>query len=107
MTIQELELELKSINPDFSIRINPNATEIAGLYWKDYCAYIAMPAKEIFRERREDYRDEYGHIHRSADEVILMAQNFLHRIETEPEFKDLVTTNDEIEGISKPNIKLK
>ena len=102
MKIQELELQLKEIDPAFEIRVNTNVPageqpEIAGVYWDGHCAYIGMPAQEIFETRNPNFLDSYGNVHRGADEVIGMAKAFLKRMNEEPEYRDLITATDEQE----------
>ena len=105
MKTKDLELELKKISPHFEIVPNKNSPDIAGLYWKGYCAYIAMPNPEIFPTRNEGFTDAYGNVHRGADQVIDMAKNFLNRIENDAEYKDLITTNDAREEVKIVNLK--
>jgi hypothetical protein len=113
MTINELEVRLKQINPDFEIRVNSNSSqdgkppEMAGLYYKGFCCYIGLPAQQIFETRNTSFTDSYGNVHRGADEVIACAENFLDRMEKEPEFRSLIMSNDDMEGVAKPKITLR
>lgn len=107
LTIPDFQLKLKEIDPDFEIRVNPHSPEIAGVYWKGYCAYIGLPANEIFQERNPSYSDAYGNPHRTSVDVLNMAQAFLRRIESEPEYKDLITTDDFREDVKVPKIAAK
>ena len=88
-TLPEAEVKIKEIDTDFSIKENPNS-ELAGIYWKDFFAEVSMPKEYIFETRNEGYTDEYGHVHRSMDDLISRCQGFLSRIESDEEYyKDI------------------
>lgn len=94
-TLPEAEAIIKEIDPDFSIKENPNG-EVAGIYWKDFYAEIAIPKDHIFETRNEGYTDEYGHVHRAMDDLISRCHGFLSRIKNDEEyFKDITDSWEE------------
>ena len=98
--------KLQELDSGFEVRQNTNSPEMSGIYWNGYCAYIGIPS--IIKEKREEsYTDSYGVVHRSAEEALGMAEQFLDRIKSDEEFKDLITTNDEEENVTVPVIKVR
>jgi hypothetical protein len=70
MLITEFEQKIKNeIDQDLSIRINPNADDIAGIYYKDFYMGIAVPSKEIHETPSEKYCDRMGHQYRSIEQA--------------------------------------
>lgn len=95
---------LQELDGGFEVRQNTNSPEMSGIYWNGYCAYIGIPS--ILKEKRDEaYIDSYGVVHRSAEEAFGMAEQFLNRIKSDPEFKDLITTDDETENVTVPVLK--
>jgi len=92
--IPDFENELKALDPKLEIRTNPNAPDISGVYWDGYCAYVGLPANEIFDEKNPNYTDHYGQVHRTRPVVLEMVRSFLNRIENDKEFVDLIKSND-------------
>lgn len=51
MKIKDFEAEIqKEIDPDLTIRTNPNAKDIAGVYYKENYIGVAVPPEEIYEE---------------------------------------------------------
>lgn len=51
----------QDIDKDLSIRINPNAEDIAGVYYKDVFIGVSVPPQEIREEFNSGYTDDTGH----------------------------------------------
>jgi len=64
----------KDIDKDLSIRINPNATDIAGVYYKDLYIGVAVPPETIKEEIDRGYTDRVGVPYKS----IGMALDFIN-----------------------------
>lgn len=70
MLITEFEKKIQEeINAELSIRINPNADDIAGVYYKNFYMGISVPPQEIREEFSEKYHDRMGHPYRSIEQV--------------------------------------
>lgn len=68
MQIQDFEKKIqKEIDSELSIRPNPNADDIAGVYWKDLYISVALPPQEIREVYSKDYTDKMGAPYRSID----------------------------------------
>jgi len=103
-TIKEVEAKLQEISPDFTVVPN-DKSDLAGVYWKGFYAEIAMPKSVVFETRNEQHRDDYGVVHRSLDQVIVMATRFLERITTDQEFLTDITTKFEYDEPT-PNLPI-
>ena len=65
MTTEDFEIQIKKdIDSDLNIRVNPNAEDIAGVYWNDIYIGVAVPPKEIRKEHSSSYTDSMGHPYR-------------------------------------------
>lgn len=71
MKIKDFEKQIqKDIDKDLSIRVNPNAKDVAGVYWKDTYIYVALPSEEIREEYDPNYRDDMGHPYKNVSLAI-------------------------------------
>lgn len=74
MLITEFEKKIqKEIDADLTIRINPNAEDIAGVYYKGVYIGVAVPPQEIHQEHSPKYTDRNGYPYRSitqAEDII-------------------------------------
>lgn len=67
MLITDFEKKIQQeINPDLTIRINPNADDIAGVYYKGVYMGIALPPQEIREEYNPKYCDSRNYPYRSV-----------------------------------------
>lgn len=70
MLTTEFEQKIKNeINQDLEVRVNPNADDIAGIYYKGVYMGIAIPAVEIRDTFSEKYTDRMGHPYRSIEQA--------------------------------------
>lgn len=70
MLITEFEQKIKNeIDEDLSIRVNPNADDIAGVYYKNFYMGISVPSQEIKESFSEKYCDRMGHPYRSIEQA--------------------------------------
>lgn len=70
MLITEFEKKIQDeINSDLSIRVNPNADDIAGIYYKGVYMGISVPSQEIKDTFSEKYCDRMGHPYRSIEQA--------------------------------------
>lgn len=70
MLITQFEKKIQEeINPDLTIKVNPNADDIAGIYYKNVYMGIAVPAQEIRETFSEKYTDRMGHPYRSMEQA--------------------------------------
>lgn len=66
MQIKDFEVKIQSeIDPELSIRVNPNADDIAGVYWRDVYISVAIPSNDIREDFSKDYTDKMGYPYRS------------------------------------------
>ena len=91
-TIEEAELELKKISPDFYINTSNEKSDLAGIYWKGIYTEIATPKDFIYEEKNEGHCDAYGYPHRGFSGVRNRAETFLDRITNDKEFYEDMTT---------------
>jgi hypothetical protein len=71
MLITDFEKKIKDeIHPDLSIRINPNADDIAGVYLNNTYMGIALPPQEIRDEFNPKYADHRGSPYRSIQQAL-------------------------------------
>ena len=79
----------KEIDPELNIRINPNAEDIAGVYWNDIFIGVAVPPQEIREEHDANYQDSIGHPYRHVASAIELIEGKLPKFkkayEEEPE----------------------
>ena len=96
MSIQELEQKLKEIDEHIVIndlsKFNVNdVCEVAYNYNGKMINICACPSREIKEEVDETYKDEFGRRHRSAGEVLAIANNFINSWKNEEGFIELMT----------------
>lgn len=71
MLITEFEKKIQvEINPALSIRVNPNADDIAGVYYENMYMGIALPPQEIKDEFSEKYHDKKGYPYRTMSQAV-------------------------------------
>lgn len=79
----------EEIDPELNIRINPNAEDIAGVYWNDIYISVAVPPQEIREEHDDKYHDAIGYPYRHIDSAIELIKGKLPKFkkayEEEPE----------------------
>lgn len=63
----------KEIDPDLSIRVNPNAEDIAGVYWNDIFIGVSVPPKEIREKLDPSYLDGIGYPYKDR----VLAEEFI------------------------------
>lgn len=96
MTINELELKLKKIDENIVIndlskfKVN-DVCEVAYNHNGKMINICGCPSREVREEVDDSYKDEYGRRHRSASEVIAIANNFINSWKNEEGFQDLMT----------------
>lgn len=70
MLITQFEKKIQEeINSDLAIKINPNADDIAGIYYKNMYMGIAVPSQEIYEVFSDKYVDRMGHPYRSIEQA--------------------------------------
>lgn len=90
MTTKDFEKKIQTeIDKDLNIRVNPNASDIAGVYWNDIFIGIAVPPVEIREAYDAGYQDDMGHPYRHVASAIEMIEGKLPKFkkayEEEPE----------------------
>lgn len=90
MNIKDFEKEIQAtIDPDLTIRVNPNHKDIAGVYYKDVYISIAVPPEEIREEHDSGYRDDAGYPYKHRQLAIDLIKGKLPKykkaMEEEPE----------------------
>lgn len=96
MTRNELLEKLKQIDEHIVIndlsKFNVNdVVEVAYNHNGKMINICAAPAYEIKEELDEGYKDEYGRRHRTAGEVLAIANNFINSWRNEEGFQELMT----------------
>lgn len=79
MSLQQFEKELQdSIHPDLKCQVNwTGAPDVAGIYFKDVCLYITIPADGPAETRSNLYTDARGVPFRGKDEVMKEVKQIL------------------------------
>lgn len=91
MLTTDFELKIqKEIDKDLTIKTNPNADDIAGVYYQNVYIGVAVPPKEIFEEFREKYQDRLGHPYRSISQAEAIIQGKLTKFK-DPEVMKVMT----------------
>lgn len=94
MKIQDFEEKIrKEIDPDLSIKVNPNSPDIAGIYYKEaYCA-VSVPPEEIKEEYDKQYVDKMGYPYRTIESAISLLKAKLPSVK-DPENYKLLTEKE-------------
>lgn len=88
MLTKDFEAQLqKEVDETINFRNTANP-DIVGIYWGDIYTETAIPSQEIFPERQETYTDLFGYPHRGSIEATARVQGFIHRFNTDEEFKN-------------------
>jgi len=62
MQTKDFEKQLQEeVDGEITIRTNPNHSDIAGVYWKNFYLGVAVPPTEIRDKHDEGYRDSIGY----------------------------------------------
>lgn len=70
MLIKDFEQKIKNeIDQGLEVRVNPNADDIAGIYYQGMYLGVAIPSKEIHETFSEKYCDRMGHPYRSIEQA--------------------------------------
>ena len=80
MKIEEYEKELQVINPELSIKVSPQAPDMAGIYYQDIFI-TGIPSGEIYPERREEYKSEMGVPHKTSEVATAQVKQWLSEID--------------------------
>ena len=81
MTIEDFEKKIQNeIDTDLSIRVNPNAEDIAGVYYKDIYVGVAVPPKEIYEELSMSRTDAVGQPYKTIDFAFDLIEGKLKKI---------------------------
>lgn len=79
----------KELDPDITIRVNPNHSDIVGVYWKEHYLSVSVPPEEIKEEVDKGYTDKIGYPYKSrpmAEELVIgKLAKFKKAVEEEPE----------------------
>lgn len=93
MNIQDFEAKIQAeIDPELTVRPNPNADDIAGVYWKDLYISVAVPSGEIREEYSKDYTDKLGHPYRSIDMAVEQIKGKLPKFQNPENYKMMTET---------------
>lgn len=90
MKITDFEKEIqRDIDADLSIRVNPNHSDIAGVYWKEHYLGVAVPPKEIKEALDPAYKDGIGYpyknIQLALDQINGKLAKYKKAIEEDPD----------------------
>lgn len=67
MKIEDYEKQIqKEIDPDLTIKVNPNHTDIAGVYWQDIFIGVSVPPVEIKETLEPSYVDGVGYPYKNV-----------------------------------------
>jgi hypothetical protein len=83
--IPDFENELKKIDSNFSIKVNPNYPEMAGVYWK-HLYICGLPSGEIYDDVKSLYVNTAGLVHRTRPQVLAIVSDYIRRIKGEEGF---------------------
>ena len=71
MEIQEFEKQIqKEIDSDLEVRINPNAPDMAGVYYQGVYLGVGLPANGIYEDHRPGYTNSMGYPHRNISKTL-------------------------------------
>jgi len=80
MKIIDFEKKIQTeIDPDLNIRINPNHSDIAGVYWNNIYISVAVPPEEIKEEVSKGYTDIMGNPYKSIDTATMFIEGQLKK----------------------------
>lgn len=92
MKLKDFEKQLKEINKELNIKPSPQAPDMAGIYYKDIFI-TGIPNNNIYEEYRDDYKSEFGTLHKTSIVAIAQVNQWLGNIDEEleldREFKEL------------------
>jgi len=96
MTINELETKLKEMDQRFEIVPHPNADDVAGVYFDRNIEHgtgfvLTIPSKDIYEEFNPSYHDIMGHPYQSIPMVMIKAQAYKEKFDTDEEFRKMVS----------------
>ena len=92
MQITDFEKQIKKdIDPDLSIRINPNAEDIAGVYYKEAYIGVAVPPVEIHEEFKPKYCDSNNYPYRNISTALEFIKGKVNKFK-DPEVYKVMTT---------------
>ena len=96
MKTSDFEKEIQeTIDKDLSVRVNPNAKDIAGVYYKDLYLSVAIPPEEIKDELDSSYRDDAGYPYKHKALALELIKGKL------PKFKKAIEEEPELFNIDK------
>lgn len=93
MKIQEFEKKIQEeIDSELTVRPNPNADDIAGVYWRDLYISVAVPSGEIREEYSKDYTDNLGHPYRNIQMAMDQIAGKLPKFQDPENYKMMTET---------------
>lgn len=91
MTTKEFESYIqREIDSALTIRVNPNADDIAGVYWNDAYTGVSVAPQEVREEFDKSYTDKMGYPYRSTTQTAELIRAKLPRTQ-DPENYKLLT----------------
>lgn len=88
MTTKEFEVKIQQeIDPELTVRVNPNADDIAGVYWREVYISVAVPSGDIQEEFNRDYTDKMGYPYRSVQMAIDQIKGKLPKFQDPENYK--------------------
>lgn len=89
MKTKDFEKKLQEeVDPDITIRTNPNHKDIAGVYWNDLYLGISVPPVEIKDKHDASYVDDIGYPYKhqklAYDLVVGKLQKFKQEMADDP-----------------------
>jgi len=81
MKIKDFQTKIQEeIDPELTIRTNPNAKDIAGVYYKDIYIGVAVPPEEIYEEVSRTRVDALGMPYKTIDFAYDMIKGKLTKV---------------------------
>lgn len=91
MKTKDFEKVLQKLDPNLRL-VDVRAfgvNDVVGVYW-NHIHLAACPSEDVYPERMPEYKNEYGDVHRSMNEIISICKNFLEEMRNDKEFYDLM-----------------
>lgn len=90
MKITDFEKQIqKDIDPELSIRVNPNHPDIAGVYWREHFLGVSVPPQEIKTALDASYRDKIGYPYKNKqlalDQITGKLEKFKKAVVEDPD----------------------
>lgn len=91
MQTEAFERELReTVDPDFSVKTNPNCPDVAGVHWRGSFLFT-VPSERITDAPEAGHVDAMGNPHRTRPQALALAHEHMRRVREEPGYLEELT----------------